>query len=231
MAKDKSLSFEKQESALALPSDIVGSFTVEGDDSSTKLGRISLYQGTSQEQAMYGEGTFRRGDFVDCLERRKIASTFIIPIHAEIKYQRWDDGAKLPAYTYSSKERHLIPAEDLAWDGSNPPVAAKLIDMVVAVRGEPYPYLLTFKRTGLRAGELILQYEKRRAMKGLRFGMYELGSEDEKNTGGNVFRRLTVKNPVEATEDTFEVLASITQALAAVKAQAAQAVNTDDAPF
>lgn len=231
MPVSKDLSFKKQEAALALPSEIVGSFTVEGDDSSTKLGRISLYQGTSQEQAIYGEGVFRRGDFVDCLERRKIASNFIIPIHAEIKYQRWDDGAKLPAYTYSAKDRHLIPAEDLAWDGANPPVAAKLIDMVVVVRGEMYPYLFTFKRTALRAGELILQYEKRRGMKGLRFGMYELGSEDEKNNGGNVFRRLTVKNPVDATEDTFEVLASVTQALAAVKAQAAKAVVIDDAPF
>jgi len=231
MPVSKDLSFKKQEASLALPAEIVGSFTVEGDDSSTKLGRISLYQGTSQEQAIYGEGVFRRGDFVDCLERRKIASNFIIPIHAEIKYQRWDDGAKLPAYTYSAKERHLIPAEDLAWDGANPPVAAKLIDMVVVVRGEMYPYLFTFKRTALRAGELILQYEKRRGMKGLRFGMYELGSEDEKNNGGNVFRRLTVKNPVDATEDTFEVLASVTQALAAVKAQAAKAVAIDDAPF
>jgi hypothetical protein len=231
MPVSKDLSFKKQEASLALPAEIVGSFTVEGDDSSTKLGRISLYQGTSQEQAIYGEGVFRRGDFVDCLERRKIASNFIIPIHAEIKYQRWDDGAKLPAYTYSAKERHLIPAEDLAWDGANPPVAAKLIDMVVVVRGEPYPYLFTFKRTALRAGELILQYEKRRGMKGLRFGMYELGSEDEKNNGGNVFRRLTVKNPVDATEDTFEVLASVTQALAAVKAQAAKAVVIDDAPY
>jgi hypothetical protein len=231
MPVSKDLSFKKQEAALALPAEIVGSFTVEGDDSSTKLGRISLYQGTSQEQAIYGEGVFRRGDFVDCLERRKIASNFIIPIHAEIKYQRWDDGEKLPAYTYSAKEKHLIPAEDLAWDGANPPVAAKLIDMVVVVRGEMYPYLFTFKRTALRAGELILQYEKRRAMKGLRFGMYELGSEDEKNQGGNVFRRLTVKNPVDATEDTFEVLASVTQALAAVKAQAAKAVVIDDAPF
>jgi hypothetical protein len=227
----KDLAVQTKSAALALPDDIVGSMVIEGDDSSTKLGRISLYQGTSQEQATYGEGVFRRGDFVDVLERRKLATSSIIPIHAEVKYQRWDKDSKLPAYTYSAKDRNLIPAEDLAWNGDEPPLAAKLIDMVVVVRGEPYPYLFSFKRTGLRAGELILQFEKRRALKGIRFSMYDLGSEDEKNNGGNVFRRLTVKNPVDVPEDCFDVLRAVTQALATVKAQAAKVVQVDDVPF
>ena len=73
---------KKEDAVLAVPSDLRGGLQVEGVEAGSKLGRMSLYRGTSQEQAKYGEGKFRRGDFIDVMEERKLASSKIVPIFA-----------------------------------------------------------------------------------------------------------------------------------------------------
>lgn len=213
--------------ALAVPEDLRGGLVVEGGDSGSKLGRMALYQGTSQEQATYGEGKFKRGDFLDVMEQRKLASSKIVPVFATVVYQNWPKDSKTPLYTFSHEQRHLIPRADLEWDGDRPPVATKIYNVVVLVEGEPWPYLLAFKKTAVRCFEQIQAFESRRAATNRGYGLYELYSEDEKNPAGNTYRKLKVRPPVDLPESMHELARSVIAGLAAMRAKAAEMAASD----
>ncbi len=153
-------------------------------ESSPQLGRIAMYQGTSQEQQKYGEGVFKRGDFIDVLEGRKLVTSRIVVVHCEVIYQRWDKDQARPAYTYTHAQRNLIPAEDLEWDGELPPACAKMYRCIVLVDGEPWPYLFIVKRTMMKAFDHLLALEARRTATQRGSGLYELGAEDDPELEG-----------------------------------------------
>lgn len=223
MAKATDLTKAQQaETALALPPELAGGMTVDGGDSAPTLGRLAMYQGTSTEQQMYGEGVFKRGDFIDVMERRKVASTRIIPVHAEVLYQCWPSGSKMPEYTYRANEKHKIPAGDLDWNGSEPPRATKVYSAVVLVEGESWPYLFNFKRTAAKAFENIAAFNARRSATGQGFGLFELYAEDATNGAGQVYKRLMVKPPVNVPESMVPLLKSVVESMAKVKARAAE---------
>ena len=226
MSKQSELTNVNKGAALAVPEDLRGGLSVEGGDSSPKLGRMTLYQGTSQEQATYGEGKFKRGDFLDVMEQRKLASSRIIPIYAAVLYQNWPKDSKLPLYTCTHAQKHMIPKADLEWNGDKPPAAAKIYSVVVLVEGEPWPYLFQFKKTAIKAFEQIQAFEARRATTNKGYGLYELYSEDEKNPAGNTYRKLKVRPPVDLPESMHELARSVLKGLAAIKAKGFE-VNAD----
>lgn len=229
MSKQSELANVNKGGGLAVPADLRGGLAVDGGDSAPKLGRMSLYQGTSQEQAAYGEGKFRRGDFIDVMEQRKLASSKIVPVYASVLYQNWPKDARTPLYTYSHAERHLVPKMDLEWsDDGKPPAATKIYSAVVLVEGEPWPYLFQFKKTAAKAFEQIQAFEARRAATNKGYGLYELYSEDEKNPAGNTYRKLKVRPPVDLPESMYDLARSVIAGMAAMKAKAAQAEREDD---
>lgn len=228
MSKQSELANVNKGNVLAVPADLRGGLAVEGGDASPKLGRMALYQGTSQEQATYGEGKFKRGDFLDAMEQRKLASSKIVPIFATVLYQNWPKDSKTPLYTYSHAEKHLIPKGDLEWDGSKPPAATKIYSAVVLVEGEPWPYLFQFKKTAAKAFEQIQAFEARRATTNKGFGLYELYSEDEKNPAGNTYRKLKVRPPVDLPESMHELARSVLAGLASMKAKAASVARDEE---
>lgn len=205
-----------------LPDDLRGGLTVEGGESSPQLGRIAMYQGTSQEQQKYGEGVFKRGDFIDVLEGRKLATSRIVVVHCEVIYQRWDKDQARPAYTYTHAQRNLIPAEDLEWDGDLPPACAKMYRCIVLVDGEPWPYLFIVKRTMMKAFDHLLALEARRTATQRGSGLYELGAEDEKNAAGNSYKRLTVRPVGDIPATMFDVYRAAKRGIESIRAKAAQ---------
>lgn len=212
---------KKDDAVLAVPSDLRGGLQVEGVEAGSKLGRMSLYQGTSQEQAKYGEGKFRRGDFIDVMEERKLASSKIVPIFAAIFYQNWPKDSKTPIYTYSHAEKHRVPHGDLEWSSDGkPPAATKIYRAVVLVQGEPWPYLFEFKKTAAKAFEQIHAFEARRQSIGRGYGLYELYSEDEKNPAGNTYRKLKVRPPVDMPTEMHELARQVLAGLETFKAKA-----------
>jgi len=228
MSKNSELANVNKGAALAVPVELRGGLEVEGGDTSPKLGRMALYQGTSQEQATYGEGRFKRGDFLDVMEQRKLASSKIVPIFATVLYQNWPKDAKTPLYTFSHAEKHKIPKADLEWDNAKPPAATKIYSAVVLVESEPWPYLFQFKKTAARAFEQIQAFEARRAAMNKGYGLYELYSEDEKNPAGNTYRKLKVRPPVDLPESMHDLARSVIAGLATMKAKAAAVEKDED---
>ena len=219
------------ELSAGLPDDLRGGLIMDGADSAPTLGRIAMYQGTAQEQAKYGEGVFKRGDFIDVLEGRKLASSRIVPIYCEVIWQRWDKDQASPNYTYTNAEKYKIPTEDLEWNGDLPPACAKMYRVIVLVDGEPWPYMFIVKRTMLKAFDLILQLEARRAAAGRGSGIYELGSEDDKNAAGNSYKKLTAKAAGDIPEALFELYRSSRAGITAIRAKAQAATIEDEIPI
>ena len=205
-----------------LPEDLRGGLTVDGGDSTPQLGRIAMYQGTAQEQAKYGEGIFKRGDFIDVLEGRKLSSSRVVVVHCEVIYQRWDKDQQRPQYTYSHAQKHMIPHEDLEWDGDLPPACAKMYRCIVLVDGEPWPYLFIVKRTMMKAFDHLLALETRRSATHRGSGIYELGAEDEKNSAGNTYKRLTVRPVGDIPPSMFDAYRMARRGIDAIRAKAAQ---------
>jgi hypothetical protein len=186
----KAIQKTEQSTGLALPDHLRGGATVEGlEDSQTLIGRMAMYNGTTEEQATYEGCGFQPGDFIDVLERRKLSTSRIVPLGAFVSYLHWPQGAKQPLYNVRHKSE--VPAEHLEWIDGKPPMATQCLNAMVAVEGEPWPYLFVFKKTGYKAGELIFRLEGRRGAISKGRGLYELGSKKEKNAAGQTYHELT----------------------------------------
>lgn len=188
----KIIKAEQAQQSIALPENLRGGATVEGlDDGQSLIGRMAMYNGTTEEQAAYEGCNFNPGDFIDVLEKRKLASSRVVPLGAFVSWMYWPQGSKQPEYNVRSKAE--VPPEHLEWIGGKPPLASQCLNAMLAVDGEPWPYLFVFKRTGCKAGELIFRLEGRRGAVNKGRGMYELGSKKEKNAAGQTYHELTAR--------------------------------------
>ncbi|NDF65758.1 MAG: hypothetical protein EB096_11495, partial [Betaproteobacteria bacterium] len=78
--------------------------------------------------------------------------------------------------------------------------------------------------TYIKAFDLILQLEARRAAAGLGSGIYELGSEDDKNAAGNSYKKLTAKAAGNIPEALFDLYRQTVHVLATDTAPAMTSV-------
>ena len=212
---------------------------VEGQDSAGSVSRLAMYQGTAQEEQMYGNA-FKRGEFIDALEKRRIGPAFsgkeapkirVVPITGFTTWSRWQKGAKIPDYVFKNKNQ--VPPADLEWtDGPNgqrnPPAASEAVNLIVLVDGEPWPMLLVLKRTGISAFHKVIAPMERRHG----HSVYELSSEDDKNAAGQAYKRMTARFVVRSDDATLEAVRSVKAQLSAVMAQVqAMEEKEDDCPI
>lgn len=190
--------------ALAVPTDLMGGMAIDGDLGGSMLGRLALYQGTTQEQSMYDGCGFKPGDFIDTLEKRKVASANIVPVRAWVTYVNWPKDSSTPLYVLSDVMR--VPPTDLVWNDGVPPAATKCINVVCLVQGEAWPYLVIFKKTGYKAGETLAALEKRRALANRGSGLYELGSTKAQNAQKQTYHQLTVRSVGDCPPDMYDAL-------------------------
>lgn len=213
---------KKATSEIANAASFGGGLTIEGDDSNgPQLSRIVLYQGTAEEEEMYGE--HKRGVFLDALESREIgAEVKFMPIYAWKSWAKFVPGQKAPEY--STRIKAEVPAEDLEWGGDNgnePPAATESVNVVVVVEGEEWPYLFVFKRTSLKAfNKTVKPIEARRATTGKTPGLYSLTSVDDKSADGKPFKRLACRALGDPTPDVMALGKSVFDAMDSVKVRA-----------
>lgn len=218
MAKKQEIEVKQNGSTAIVPASLRGGAVLDGDDRGLTLGRMAMYHGTTEEQNTYEGCDFKAGDFIDVLEKRKLASARIVIVHGFVSYVKWPQGAKTPDYVVRKVSE--IPPEDVedAWK-------MRQINCVVLVDGEPWPYLCVFKRTGLKAGETIFQLEGRRTAAGKVRGCYELGSQKAKSEAGQTYHQLTQRPVGDCPESLFDLLFSCLGQIDVVKAKADEAAS------
>jgi hypothetical protein len=190
---------------LSLPENLRSGATVEGlDEARSLIGRMAMYNGTTEEQTMYDGCDFKPGDFIDVLEKRKLNSSKVVPLGAFVSWVFWPKGERVPVYNVKDKKK--VPAEHLAWNGTEPPLATQCINAMLAVEGEAWPYLFVFKKTGFKAGELIFQLEGRRGMAQKGRGLYELGSQKKQNAAKQTYHELTARPVGDCPESLVELV-------------------------
>lgn len=221
MSKDKgntatAIAPAAPQGALATANDFGGGLHVSGrSDTGSNLSRVVLFQGTAEESVMY-PGNFKRGEFLDALEIRSLGDHVrIMPIFAFAQYAVWEKGQRAPVETWDDEKK--VPAPLLEWGEENgkrvPPKAQMSINCVCAVNDEPWPYLMVFKRTGLKAFERTINpLEARRGSIGKCPGLYELGSTDDKNPDGQPYKRLTARPAGEPPAEMIELAKKVFQA-------------------
>lgn len=203
MAKDKDIEIKK-------PGGAIAPLSVEGDTGDSPLSYIVLYQGTAEEQQMYGDG-FKRGDFIDVLEKRSLGQSIkVVPVAGFMSWARFEKGQRAPVY--ATRCRDDVPPADLNWSGPDmktPPAAVECVNLVMAVDGEPWPYLFRFKRTGLGTyNKVLAPLQKRRQLSGKGAGLFELFSIDDKNPEGKPFKRLSCKGAGDPSSDLLALAAT-----------------------
>ena len=208
-----------------------GALQVEGqDDNKMQLGRVVLFQGTAEEEEMYGE--HKRGTFLDALEQRELGDEIdIMPVRAWASWAKFNRGENRPEYSTTIKAE--VPDGDLEWgEDGTPPAASESVNCVVVVKGEPWPYLLIFKRTGLAAfNKTIKPVEARRGATGKTPGLYRLTSTDDKSADGKPFKRLVCRALRDPDTDTAKLAKTVFDAMDQAQAQQhAEAVSQDN-PF
>lgn len=220
--------------ALAVPENLTTGLDIEGQDSGgAKMGKLHLYQGTPEEEQKYGaDSGFKRGDFIDDLERRKIGDKVdIMVLGGFTTWSKWQKGQRSPVYTHTRKAD--VPAADLAWSeegGSRtPPVASECVNAIVVVKGEQYPYLFRFKRTGLGCfKDTIEPNEARRGGAKRGHGLYTVAGKDDKNGAGQAYKRLAVLRMSEPDAEMNALASTVKASLAAYKAKATEAAHEED---
>ncbi len=225
MAKN-ALAKSEPQSLAVVPDAIAGGAMIEGDEGgSAQLGRLAMYYDTKEEKVKYAGCGFVEGDLIDCLEKRKVATKRIVPIGAYITYVNWPRGQKQP--TYVLKDKRQVPPQDLEWqddarnpDKRTPPNATRCINAIVLIDGEPWPYLMTFKKTTHKIGETIFQLEARRGMAKRGRGAYVIGHQDGKNADGDTFAQMTYRPDGDCPQSLHALLADCVAGYAAVKAKA-----------
>jgi hypothetical protein len=218
--------------ATATAADFGGGLAVKGkSDSGSNLSRLIMFQGTAEEEKMYGG--HKRGIFMDALEIRELGDTVrIMPVFAFAQWSIWPDGAKQPTQVWHDEKD--VPPELLEWKGEGtdrePPEAQEQINVVCCVEGEPWPYTLIFKRTSLRAFQrTIAPLEARRGAMNKCPGLYELTSEDDKNGDGQTFKRLKARPVGDPPTELVTIAKAVFAAQQAFKAKAVEMVK-DEAP-
>ncbi|MCC6661727.1 MAG: hypothetical protein IT437_12675 [Phycisphaerales bacterium] len=199
--------------ALAVPENIQGGAIIEGGDQGVQISRLALYQGTSTEQAAYPDSNFKRGDFFDTLEGRAVGQKVrIVPIFGWKSWVRFDRGSAAPIY--STRNKAEVPPEDLEWHDKSPPLATECVNVVCAVEGEAWPYLLVFKRTGLKAwNKNVGPMEARRGSTSQGPGLYELSSVEDKNPEGQAYKRITARFVGNPTPELVSLAAGVKRKL------------------
>lgn len=171
--------------------ELCGGFDVVGDEKSATelMPRIAMYYGTADEDKKYGKIGLQRGDLVVVSEKRKAATNTFVPVVGIVNYVKWPKGAKVPEYVFPRLD--LCPPEDREFgaDGK-PPVAQKVVSMVVLVDGEPGVFVMNFKSTALKAYDQMRVFENARATSRRTVGAYETSVVDDKNTAGDVYYRM-----------------------------------------
>lgn len=178
MAKKTNTEIQKAEQAGALAVPGAEAFfsapVVENADSSDRLVPVAaMFQGTSEEQERLG--AFKLGQIIDAVERRPVASNRFAVVKGEKWYVRWEKGEKTPVYAHNKKAD--VPAADLEWrdDGKGgrvPPLATETLAFLVVFEGEPWPNLIRFKKTSLKAGKSLYELCERARMQ-RRYAMYQ----------------------------------------------------------
>jgi hypothetical protein len=197
---------------VAYDPELAGGFDVVGDEKSATelMQRVAVYYGTADEDQKYGQIGLVRGDLVVVSEKRKAASNVFVPIIGQVNYVKWPKDSKVPEYVYPRLD--MCPPEDreFAADGT-PPVAQKVVSMVVLVDGEGGVFVLNFKATSLKAYDQLRVFENARATSRRTVGAYETGVVSDKNHKNNVYYRMTLKAkgdiPASLVE-TFKLLRS-----------------------
>lgn len=217
--KGNELTTQNNSTALAVPDHLRGGAMIEGEDATLSLGRMALYQGTMEEQARYEGSDFKPGDFIDVLEKRKLASSRIVPVTAFKTWVKWPQGAMQPEYVH--RDKSMVPPEDQAFGpNGEPPVAVECINTVVLVEGEPWPYLFVFKKTAIAAGRDIFKLEARRGSAGQGRGLYELGSKTEQNKAKQSYKKLTMRPVGNCPETLVPLLEQCISQIDRVKSEA-----------
>lgn len=216
----KELATQQDETGMTA-ADFGGGLQVQGDEDKTpQLSRVALYQGTSEEEEMYGE--HKRGVFIDALECRELGTEIkIMPVFAWRSWAKFEPGSSRPVYSTANKSE--VPPEDLEWDDDSktPPAATESVNVVIVVDGEAWPYLMVFKRTGLKAFEKVISpVEKRRGMTNQTPGMYTLTSVDDKSGDGKPYKRLTARALGNPTPEMASLAKTIFNSMSAVKDKA-----------
>ena len=208
---------------LATASDFGGGFSVHGkDDAGSNLSRLSLYQGTAEEAAMYGDHP--RGAFLDALEIRELGDKVkIMPVFAFARYSVWEQGQRIPVQTWDDQKD--VPPDLLQWGEENgkrvPPKAQESVNLICCVEGEQWPYLVVFKRTGLKCFQRTINpLEGRRAAIGKCPGLYELSSIDDKDPNGKPYKRLTARPIGDPPEDMVALALKVFKAQQTVREKA-----------
>lgn len=208
--------------------DFGGGLVVQGlDDTTPQLSRVVLFQGTAEEEQMYGE--HKRGVFLDALESRELGNEIrIMPISAWASWAKFVKGSSRPEYSHTNMAD--VPPADLEWgEDGTPPAATESINLIVAVEGEPWPYLLVFKRTGLKSfNKTIKPIEARRASTGKMPGLYLLGSVDDTSADGKPFKRMTCRSLGDPGQDVAQLAKQVFDALGSYKQQAEQMADAHD---
>lgn len=222
------------ETAIAAPTasaaDFGGGLVVKGkSDSGINLSKLTMFQGTAEEEKMYGE--HKRGMFIDALESRELGdSVKIMPVVAFAQWALWREGAKQPEKVWHDEKD--VPVEMLEWrgegDNRTPPEAQESINVVCCVEGQEWPYTFTFKRTSLRTwNKTIAPLEARRGATGKCPGVYELTSEDDKNEAGQAFKRLKARPVGDPSPELVKLALQVFNAQQAFKAKAAEMVRDE----
>lgn len=228
MAKNsEALATKEKAGALAVPSDLIGGVSIQGESGGLKLGELKLYQGTASEAATYGEHP--RGTFIDCLEKKDLGKTVKIALlGGEKVIVKFVEGQKFPVYVYPAAERHKVPAADLvegSGKGGRGTAAREQILGIVIAEGLDFPYLFRFKSTALAALSRTIQpLEDRRRMSKQIMGIYELYSTDDKGPGGEAFKRLNARPAGDLPESMYALASRAKSALADYFAKGREAV-------
>lgn len=225
----------KQETSIATAEKFTGTIGTIGvaglNETGSNLSRVVLFQGTPEEEAMYGQ--FKRGEFLDTLETRSLGTSIkIVPMFAFGSWSVWEKGSKVPVQTWTREQD--VPKHLLEWTEENghrtPPQAQMSVNLVCCIEGEPWPYLMVFKRTGLKAYmRQIAPMESRRAAIGKGSGLYELSGKDDKNGAGQAFKRLVARPAGEPNSETVTLCMAVLKAEQAFRAKAA-AVAEESTP-
>lgn len=191
MAKKTELAKTEETGGALAQRSAMGGAAIAGRDASNSISRVVMFQGTAQEEALYGSD-FKRGDFIETLEKRLLGKSIeIVCVAGWMSWSKFVEGQTAPVYSFRSKAE--VPAEDLEWGeegaAKRSPAACETVNMVCVVNGEPFPALFMFKRTSIKAYTKVIEPCESR------FGrcVYELSSEDDKNASGQPYKRLKAR--------------------------------------
>ena len=207
---------------------------IQGRDERSKINiaKLSLYQGTTEEQEQYGDG-FKRGEWLDTLAVKSLGEkvcVLFVPGLMTAQYAIWEKGKRVPTASWdnaASVPKELLEPSTLPDGTWVPPQAQEAISCVVCVEGQDWPYLLVFKKTSLKCfNKRIMPMEAQLASANQPPGMYEMSSVDDKNAAGQGYKRVTAKYVGRPTQKMLE-LAKVVFSRASKYKQAARELQEE----